>query len=377
MNVNWRLQVQFWDAGNNSMISEVEYPFTATSGGIYLNNGEALTDHYLKYQLPGHTVINTGLNHELTAAVKRIYIKYRVFVPGTTPAYTSDIANIINVVKGGVASMNQSQDFFRNMNSTLDPASWLPGGGNFLTWRPAPQQLLPTQWSWVYYLSTIPGQQKLDYAVQYLDGTSASIPGGNLENAQPSVPSYQYRAWCIPVGLPQLALDPDGKGVKRFAVNVRNTLTNVLYATRNYIVDARPYYDLVFLYYRNSVGGLESLAMRGDVELSGDTEKGEYEQSSATPANSDGQNPYYDSRLRPKWKLNTGYISRKEREGLLEVYNTTFAALLLNGQWCQLRIPPQKVEPYLLSDNLHNMSIEVETAATFHTLPRELFDITP
>jgi hypothetical protein len=205
--------------------------------------------------------------------------------------------------------------------------------------------------------------------MQYADGTSANI-ARLFDN--PSNAASTYRNWYIPVGIKQANLDPFGKGVVRYDVEVyrlSNPL-NILMSTYTILVDNRPYYHPVTLYYRNSIGGWDNIMLRGEIAASSDAERKEAAHGLLHAQN--GTASFFHASLRPKGKGYTGYISREHLLALNDLLLSTECALLHNGQWLPVRITSKTLEYFSSKNNLHSAAIEFEAAGSFDALPYQL-----
>ncbi len=379
MTAGQRLQVEFVDPLNSfAVLAAVEYPITAAVGLITVKNIEQIADTLTSFAQP--SFITSGTSEGIEEAIfqtRTVSIRHRIWsTTGVTPwVYPSDFYRI---AKGGHGDINTESEFSINHlpGNTFDKDKFFPGGRRFCTYIPSGRTMRPDEWGWLLYLTeqgaTGSGPvQKISYDVKYLDGTSAviarDIPVG-------SNPDYYGRSWHVPMGVSQAKIDTSNKGVRYYEIVVhKNSPYDELQRYRIY-VDHRPVYNSMTLYYRNSMGGIDHILLRGVNEIAGgDVQKKEYKQHRVLPiTNADGESPYFESETRFLFKGNTGYISPAHKQAMAEAFNSTGAWLLMDNKWLPVRVPAQKMTAISTQDGLHEYTLEFETAATFKTLPRQL-----
>jgi hypothetical protein len=276
-----------------------------------------------------------------------------------------------SVIKGGVDDLTFYGEL--NIHSASSGGNLpLPRSSQFLTWVPSGRMLTPNEWSWLLFLCLDPSLHYVQYSMQYADGTNTNIV--RLFDNPSNLPSTN-RNWYIPVGIQQGDLDPLGIGVIRYTVEVYHISSplNILIGSYGIVVDNRPYYNPITLYYRNSIGGWDNLMLRGEISASSDTER--KEAAHHVLHSQAGTNVFFLSSLRPKWKGYTGYISREHMAALNDLLLSTECALLIGGQWLPVRITTKTLEYFSSKNNLHSTAIEFDTAGSFDSIPYQLSSI--
>jgi hypothetical protein len=377
MTPGWKLQIRFCDPNNAfSVIGEIEYPIMKTSDAIIAADIQHIIDTYLVYKMP--TKLTTAVSEQVEESVgnvKNICVQYRPWAPGMNLAWTTD--NYFPfIVKGGYSNMMPFNEKNINMGAMggFNAANFYPTGSRFLTFIPSGRYMLPNEWGWLMYLpdlgATVDGpSQKVYYLVAYADGTGAILPS-SIPNSDVD---YFGHTWYIPMGVQQAKIDPDSKGVLYYDIVVRREDTGANLAIYRVNVDNRTFYDTITLYYRNSLGGIDHICLRDNVELfGGQTDKKETRQHRTLAGNYNGESPYYHSQVRPMFKGSTGYISKGHKNALIELYNSREAWLLKNGEWLGIRIPAQKYDGVNSRDGMHAAMITYEAASQFETTPKQI-----
>jgi len=207
-------------------------------------------DSLIDYKLPLATsiAIQSAFDHAGT-----VYVDFReVTTAAPSPAWTSDLSNSITVVKGGIPYQQwQGPKYFFNSNGIL-------------TWQKTGRGIGPTEKSWLTYLHLGMNNQENMSAkvnVYYTDGTSTlnavTLP---ISGAVP-----KYGIYHIPTGS-QLALkDLDSaKVIHYYTVRVVAGTTNLTVEFK-YVVDYRNTYSVTTLHWFNSLGGFDSIVLRGEL----------------------------------------------------------------------------------------------------------------
>lgn len=217
-------------------------------------NLQDILDSALIYQLPNFsgTQIQTDLTH-----VKEYFITYRFITDADPdPAFFTDADKFRYIVKGGIANpLWDWNNYFINHLQVIKP---------FLTWQPNNRFVgLMDEFfiTWLNQTATEP--LSLNAFVEYTDGTSngVQIPFGDSGEKQ----LYNIMAGAEALGLN--ALEPTKK-IYRYILQVEETNNpgNKHTETYNYYIDYRQFYYTKFFHYYNSLGGLECVRIRGEIQ---------------------------------------------------------------------------------------------------------------
>lgn len=367
-----RLQFELYDTDSISTLAQVEYVLPSAAGSIHMEDVQNMLDAYLNYVLPANLVTSTGVCEETRDNYANVRLRWRQIAPSTT-SWADVSTSDFKVMKGGMGSMAFYREFYTNLTSFSAAKSLPRGGSNFLTWVPSGRKMAQGEFGWLYYLHLGTAAPTVNYLVTYKSGTTSLITAA-LPNTYAAA-DYSYRTWHIPCGVNQCNLDPSGLGVLYYDIVVTSTGytsdTYRIYCDHRNINTWRG----LTLYYRNSFGGIDNIKLLGVNEVqSGIINKKTAVQKRAGIGirNSDGPVFFFESDMQFAFKASTGYISKQHKAALAELFNTTFAAILLDGTWLSMSVPEQNMEPMSTEDMLHEYEIYFTTAGTFKTMPKEL-----
>lgn len=377
-----RVQIEFIDPNNGfAVLAQVEYPIVASSGFIYMKDIDRIVDNFISYGLPSK--ITSGVSEvieECATMGTTFNIRYRTWSSTGVSSWTTH-NYFVRILKGGIGNMAVNKEYSINNATppaTFASAAFYPPNGRFCTYVPSGRAMAPTEYGWLLYVTEVGAVsasplQTVQYSVKYLDGTGAdfnrTIPLGSNGD-------YYGRCWWVPTGIEQAKIDPMGKGVMYYDIKVLKATGGVpeILASYRVYADYRPRYNKAVLYYRNSMGGIDQIALDGSMQWqSGEVEKKEYSQPRVYPqTNYDGANPFFESEMRLQFKGTTCFINKEHKAALADLHNTTAAWMLIGGEWLNMRVPAQKMEAISSEDGLHSYTIEFETAQTYRTLPKQL-----
>ena len=127
----------------------------------------------------------------------------------------------------------------------------------------------PDEPRWMYFIyteaaATPATEVTLNTEFWQTDGVHNDITG----NTQ-SLILIQYQVYCLPVGFTQIGLDvgaSDGDLVYRYQIHVLDQSPEIL-VQADFYLDRRPFYDVQYLLYRNSLGAIETQALLGEKEF--------------------------------------------------------------------------------------------------------------
>jgi hypothetical protein len=270
-------------------------------------------------------------------------------------------------ILGGIDNMSFANEPDINQYTTFSAAKFFPNGSRFLTWMPTGRIMDANEVGWLtYYHVEATTPAKALYVVTYLDGSVILF-----NKAFPAIAgSAANTMWYIATGLSQISVDPTNKGVRYIDVYATDS-SGSLYTSPGFRIeyDYRPFYAWLDVHYRNSVGGWDNFRFKGQVECSSDVTRKEYERSSNDAL---GNNPYYNTGLRFKWKANTGYISRQQMIALNDLLRSTDVRILIEGQWLNVRCTSTSFKWEDSANGLHNELVELETAGSFQNVPKQM-----
>lgn len=234
---------------------------------------EDFLNSYLEWELPALTtndIVAVGKQ------IKKYYIRYRgISKANPTPPWATDAENIRIAIKGGIAKEKfDRNNFFIN---------YLPDQKPFLTWLPADHFIGTDERRYLTYLHDNIGEPsdpapatalKLKARVVYTDGQQ--------DTATKDFPALsESLLFHCPAGLDQLGLfdlQPD-KQIWYYTVSVEDTDGNVYAEGYKLYADYRKFYDVFSFIYHNSLGGIDTLRIRGDYDFEIQRESTDIEQA--------------------------------------------------------------------------------------------------
>lgn len=285
------------------------------------------------------------------------YIRY-FLIDNVDTATTPVSTTATTVAKGGISKEQfQGNSFFTDNIITNKQA---------LHWDNAPNKIRPTEHKWLYFMlpfHTIPvSELSLEVTLYFSGGGSTTY---NTQHSYIFV--YQGEIMCAPIHLD--ALDTTGR------IPVGQQITSVLIYVFNdgavvtqyqYDIDHRPILNAQTLYFRNSLGGIETLSILGVKEFNIDVE---IQQATQAPiiALLNGeqiqrQQADYWSAHTPSTKANTGFLPLAQIKHLSDMLLSHQVFQILTKRIRPIYINSKQATLYTNTDKLYNLAIEFQHA---------------
>lgn len=326
-------------------------PLTPYAGVAYIDLADLLNSQ-LAYFTPDLAVGGaqvTGLQGG------KFYIHYRrVSNSNTDTAWnTSEEANVCNVIKGGVHPyMWKGNNFFLNYFPTYTP---------FLTWQQRGRLASLNEPLWLCWLNVnLAGNVALSVAIQvtYTDGTA------NNTNYSIATPLKQYFIYYLPTGAATLGLQglQPLKTIWYWDVWVFDTNGQQLTERYRYFTDQRNDYNQKFLLYRNSLGGLDTLRVRGIIETNITLDGQDVEMTSTADWPYNATLPRFDAstphREMPAYKGDAGYLPKEEQDRLRDLFFNREIYMYQAGRLLPVKLTSKQYRLRATSDKLFSLPIE-------------------
>ena len=306
--VNIAVQIEnlFYSTFFIKVFSQQIYP---DASGVIQLDIKTILDSYTEYFTPHPgTAKPMRANHQ-----KRYKITWQLQVGEDLigPLNTSDI---FYVIKGGLPyqEWNPVHFFGQNILSLKQPLHFAP-----IYEKVSLNQTIYYYWIYPYADDAL---QTVHFTF-YLDDNSTIT-----YNLPDTIRIGKWGVCCAPAGFEQLgqpALIPANKFIIKYSIHVSAgaTLVTNLFT---YVVDHRKFYQQYFLLFRNSLGALDSLRLRGQVDVDADYE---YQQASRSVP------PSYYSNLnllpeqvqenteeKQQFTGNTGFVSKEATDQLRDLF---------------------------------------------------------
>lgn len=325
--------------------SLVLYP---NSAGLVQFDISEKVDAYLKYFTPP---LNLKAITECTEQSKRYRISYYL-TNGSVIVVAAATTSPRFAIKGGTDS------YFTH------PAHYLQNGTGFLTSAYSPDSgtdlMQPGEYRFAYFLA-----RQNHTPASAADTPALNAVGYNAaHNATYQYPEAQsaftqWRVYCIPMS-PQVIFAVAPTKPRRFELDATAPGGTIIDA----VVDYRPGYEYRQLLYRNSLGGLDTIMLRGSHQ-----DETTYERQQASVTNFPDQ--YFDRRLKAAVvsiratetltiKANTGFVPKWKVDSLRDLFLSEEVYEVMSGRLVPVNIITSKATLYQKDDNLFSVELEYQ-----------------
>lgn len=308
--VTFEVKIKFMHTNESLYEDVIILPFTPVAGRVLFDIKDII-DAQLSFDMPNF-VDNDWICYNQSGY---FYIEFREITPDNlTPAWitTENMAQRV-CVKGGIHPYHYKGNNF-----------WLnhyPTALTFFTWKPQGQLVQSTEQTWLAFFYT--GEElivKGELQLIYKDGTIVTFTRDiNVDLYCTTLfQTNLFYGWDNGAGF-------DDENVYQWKVRIRdfaNTVTLVNWHT--YELDNRQDYNETILHYRNSIGGLDNVRVRGVIEkkLNYETQQAElilptdYFNNQVLP----GQQKTVGSSENVIYSGEVGFVSKAEQESLRDIF---------------------------------------------------------
>ncbi len=287
--------------------------------------------------------------------VGMFYIDYRE-VTSITPdsEWNTDVGNARYVIKGGIShDRAQGGNYFSTYFQDYKP---------YLTWQLSGRLCGLMERMYLFMLMPRPanGTVNVHVTVVYTDGSqdnslSLQLPAG----------AGKYSVYAIPSGAQQLNISniqPD-KRLYFYEIYVEDA-SGVLANPFRYVIDYRNSYNKEYFNFTNSLGGMDSIRILGEIEPSVDRET-ESAQVTATANGREGNQVIpmeFASTiiLTNTFKGNAGFVGKKEQHYLTELFYSRSCWQIRFERWSPILITSKTLALAKSGDDLFSLPIEWE-----------------
>lgn len=361
-NVYFEIMVCFSDSltsGAQDFEQVVTFPYVPIKGIAKINIQEII-DSKLEFSMPEFAGDETTC-YECKKQSGRFFIKYRQIIDADSdPDWEVGEVDFIRFAfKGGIAFFKyQSQNFWVNFFNIKRP---------FLTWQLSGRlAMLDERMYLCVMLTNIPevGNMKRKMRVIYTDG-SDNIQFKNID-------IQTNRPWLVPCGAIQWGL-PALDVVKKIwywefsLVDVTNPDAPVqMTEIFKFFADNRNDYNKIILYYRNSLGGLDSIRVRGPVDTNIDyttiQKDGVFESNYYAQTVIGAPSGVADNQEIISYKGDIGWLGKEEQSRLRDAFLRREVYQTVNKKWIPILLVQKAFKQRNSNDKIWSMPIEWKPA---------------
>lgn len=337
--------------------------FTEVKAQPYLPNGNgkididisSILDPYLEYFTPRLTQLNPvqAINQR-----KRFRIDYLLQIDNL-PVGTVQQSEIFNVCKGGMSydSFHPSLLFTQHITDNQRPLFF-----------PIQKEYTGTKevrfMFWMYPF-TDQAPLKVVYKVYYEDN---SIGTKTIDR---TITLSKWGIGCVAAGYEQckLQLIAPTKTPVRYTVEIQRSASNeVVIAPITFWIDHRSFYNTSTLLYRNSLGGIDTIRMRGQIDV-----EQEYSRENAVqtvPPNTYNNLNLFGEAIAvqneeiPSYKGDTGFLRREMIDRLRDLFLSLQVIEEKDGKLIPVVLKNGKTKFFANRDTLLSLQIEWQHAYT-------------
>ena len=306
-------------------------------------------DPYLEYFLPGQ-FLNKPV--AATGQAKRYMLKYLLQVNGIAVGLAMS-SPVFHVIKGGMAydQWHPSEIF----------TYYLQQQTHFLGFETASEKVRADATSFLFFLAPV--------ADTYTCTATVVDDAGLLYTftIPTTIKLTQYAVGCLPSGYTALALQallPVGSFAKMYSIQVTGATSGII-AYRTFRLDYRNWYNTSTICYRNSLGGLESLTLRGQIDFEADYVT---QQASLKVPPAYYTNLALDAQLSqtneesPKFSGDTGFNNRETADKLRDFFLSSQRFEVVATKWVPIILLNKNVKFYGNRDNLVSVQLQWQRA---------------
>lgn len=326
-----------------------EYP---DKNGLATLNIASVLDAATKFYTPDPTLTKF---HRCKEQSKRYYISYRYLdsANNMSDPLTSDT---FIALKGGLATeqWEEARYFATNITASKQALHFLE----------STTPIRQAERKWLYFMLPFVTDTALHLRVTRYFNTNLDTLYVALTH---NMVVKKGEVLCVPIDMVTTKVEstalPSGEELRGYTVEVRDSANNLCMRPYRFDVDYRPYYDVRYLYYRNSLGGLDTQVFLGEKEMhaSGEFKKAERVKDLAQLGlfKIQDEAPTAYTHHNPVVVANTGWISEFNLNKLRDLLMQKEVRLPFGAKkMIPVSINTSKVALYKNNDKLFNLSIE-------------------
>ncbi len=315
---------------------------------IVIYDMASIVESALEYAMPDFAgaVLQAGNN------IKEFYVKFATITDAAPmPTYTSDVANLIYCIKGGIPQPQWDwNNYFINYVASNKP---------FLTWQPDNRFIGLNDSFFISFLNSLASVSlALIVDVEYIDGTTDQVIT-NFTDSNKVL--YHIQAGPDQLGLNALHAD---KRLYKYSLSIVSAANHatVFVNPYTYYIDYRNFYNTKFLHYYNSLGGIEMVRINGMIESTADVTFTDSEKFGGNIIIGSPNSEEYTQTAKSKvdtFKGDSGFIfSRREQDVFQEILLSRFAWERIIGNNWRIYVTNKSTSMGKTSDKTFSLPLE-------------------
>lgn len=327
-------------------------PLTPDKNGVAYFHVDSILDPLLEHELPSLDSIAPQVIRRQSGQFFIHFREVTEVIPNPAWDESEAASGGQMVIKGGLSYQRwQGPNWFTGYFQTTRP---------FMTWQESGRLAALDERMFLYFLMprAAAGQVSMDVKVVYTDRSEDN----SVQAVLPGAPT-KYSLFALTTGATELALPEltPGKSIWYYEISVTDE-DGMLAAPFRYFIDYTQTYNKNRFNYVNSLGGVDSIRVLGEVEA---VTKREYETASITPtlAYLDGnklapQQFIHAVKLTEEFSGNLGYLKHKAAEYLTDLMASPMVVELRFGRWWPVNITTDKVPVPKKGEELPNIPVD-------------------
>jgi hypothetical protein len=294
---------------------------------------------------------------------KRFYITYQL-QDNDGLIGTFDTSINFTGVKGGLSKEENNQPYFFDTIVFLQKKP--------LHFYVSSQKIRSSEYRFFYFMLNGPNDSLMRL---YFSSVYDATLGPAYYLGQQYIVGVRGEIFCVPINLFSLLIGTFTQDVKSFALRV-DSATASLTSFVSWDIDYRPFYEETQLLFRNSLGALETQTFVGEKEMSMDIAKTKAELVSRNEMNGlfllQNEKPTVYSSQRPRYKVNTGWISKEKLDDLRDLMLRKEVFTIYGIRILPVDIMTDSFRMWKTSDKLYALELEYSPAHDDVNYTREL-----
>jgi len=341
----------------------VQKLYPAGDGTVKLDVGSIISP-YLEYYTPRTDLIKPI---EAPNQRKRYQVLTTFDAPGLFPPGYYDLPPMYEepvyyfAIKGGLAkeAWHYKEFFTKIIQEEKQP----------LLFSAAKELVDPEALKFVFWMypDDDNAAQTVTYTIYCSDGTTVIRTNTNL------LTSGKWSVNCAPAGFNQCGLDawvPANKSAVKYSIKIK-TAAGAVVDEYFFTLDNRNFYDKYFLLYRNSIGGLETVRLLGQVDLAAEYDRQQARRTAPPNWFSSAEITDEATEETFSYTADTGFMSKEQLLKLRDLFLSKEVNQFTtsNSLLTRVVITSSKAKFFSNKDNLVSTSIEWQSAVinSFYT----------